>query len=174
MRNKRKIGVYLIAISILGMLLMPMALADSSNVTVTWVIPADTSVTITYPTGTGKIKFEPASKTFVEEQATSQGAGTAGMNIENIGNTALQINFTFSDTWYDAGLEFFNCSVNTNDNATKKVYWTNSNETANHTVVASLAVSADEDFWFWSTGTDCLESAEGDDTETLVVWYTNA
>ena len=172
MKN-RKFGAYLTTVLLIGFCLSFAAYtvgADSSNVTVTWVIPADESITITYPTGNGKIKFAPSSKTFVEEQADSQGGATAGMNIENTGNIALQINFTFSDTWYDAGLEYFNCSVDTNDNTTK-LYWTNDNETDNHTAVASLAVNVNEDFWFWSSGTDCLESGEGDDTETLVVWY---
>ena len=174
MRDKKKIGVYLLFGCIFGMLLMPSALADSENVTVTWIVPADEAITISYPTLSGGITFEPGSKTFVETVARNQTAATAGMNIENTGNTALQINFTFDSEWYDPGLEYFNCSVNANDNATKKIWWENTNETDNHTAVASLGTSSDEDFWFWSSGTDCLESGITDDTEILIVYYTNA
>jgi len=172
MKKTKKLCVYGIGLLLL-LSFVGYASADGSNVTVTWIIPADLSIAITYPTGESQIVFEPGSKTFSEEQARNQHTGAAGMNIENDGNTALQINFTFADAWYDAGLANFNCSVDSYNNATLKVYWTNSNETANHTVVANLAISASEDFWFWSTGTDCTESAIGEDTETLEVWYTN-
>lgn len=172
MKNSRKIGAYLIGMLMLG-IFTSVAMADSSTVTVTWIIPADESIQIQYPTGQSDIRFNPGSKNFSDEVAQGQDSGTPGMNITNNGNTALQINFTFNGTWYDAGLEYFNCSVDDQSNTTK-VYWTNDNETANHTVVAELAVDAMEEFWFWSCGTNCLESGAGDDLEGLVVWYTDS
>ena len=124
-------------------------------------------------TGEGQIEFNPGSKTFTDESAVSQTGATPGMNITNNGNTALQINFTFADTWYDAGITYFNCSIGDDTNSSL-AYWTNANETTgNVTVVASLAVDAVEEFWFFGSGTDMLESAVGEDTETLQVWYTD-
>ena len=93
--------------------------------------------------------------------------------IDSLGYDAgYQVSFRDGLPSFDDGLAFFNCSIDDQSN-TSSVYWTNSNETNNQTVVASLAVDAVEEFWFWSTGTNCIESGAGDDTETLKVWYTD-
>ena len=170
MKNSRKIGAYLIGMLML-VFFVSLAGADSSNVTVTWIIPADESIQIQYPTANGKIEFNPGSKTFNDKAADDQVEGTPAMNITNNGNTALQINFMFEDALYDSGIDFINCSIGDQTNTTN-VSWNNTNaSTTNHTVVATLAVDDTEEFWFFSTGTDMLESAIGDDTENLVVYF---
>ena len=170
MKNSRKIGAYLIGMLML-VFFVSLAGADSSNVTVTWIIPADESIQIQYPTGESDIRFNPGSKTFNDQVAVGQDDSTPGLNITNNGNTALQINFIFETALYDPGITFINCSIGDQTNSTN-VTWNNSNaSTTNHTVDASLAVDGTEEFWFWSCGTDMLESAAGEDTENLVVYY---
>jgi hypothetical protein len=139
--------------------------SDTQNVTTEWVIPGDDSIAVTYPTGQGKILFEPGSKDFTDTPATGQASGTAGVNVDNQGNQALIINGSWSANW-ETGVDYVNMSINDWGNTTSLSYGS-ANETVNQTWVASLAQGADEDFWFWTTGTDV---AQGTHQTTLEVW----
>jgi len=138
--------------------------ADTENITVTWVVSADTTITASYPTGEGKIEFSATTGDFTDLAATSQTAGDAALRIQNDGNTAVSLHMNFTSD-FPSGVTLVNVSVGDNTNSTL-YWWTNSNETNNQTVVASLdATGSDtEDFWFWSTGSGVAETAGEDRT----------
>lgn len=144
--------------------LSAIVLADTENITVTWVVAADTTITASYPTGEGKIEFSAASGDFINLSASSQTEANAGLRITNDGNTAVSLHMNFTSD-FPSGVQDVNMSVEDNTNATF-FNWESTNETNNQTVVASLpATGSDtEDFWFWSTGSGVAETAGEDRT----------
>ena len=138
--------------------------ADTENITVTWVVSADTTITASYPTAEGKIEFSATSGDFDDLGASSQTSATAALRIQNDGNTAVALYMNFTNDW-PSGVSFVNMSVNDNSNTSGQLFWwTDDNETNNQTVVASLAATGSdtEDFWFWSDGSAVAETAGED------------
>jgi len=150
---------------------VPTAEADSSDVTTTWIVPGDTTIGVSFPTGEGKVEFDATGvgQNFSDLPATSQASGTAALKISNQGNQALKINASWT-TDFPAGVDRVNISVSDNTNTTLKVY-SSANETDNQTLVASLGDGANEEFWFWSSGTEVAETAGVD--RTLRIWSTS-
>lgn len=139
--------------------------ADSDETTTEWVIPGDTTITITYPTGHGDLQFDCSGEDFTDQRATDQTAPNAGIKVTNDGNQNLLINGSWNGVW-QTGVNFVNMSISDNANTTTLSYGSG-NCTTNQTWVASLGQGANEDFWFWSTGADV---AEGTHQQTLTIW----
>lgn len=172
---KRKMYVMLIAIGMITIFGAVPALADSSDVTTTWIVPADTTIAISFPTGEGKVEFDAAGKNFTTLGASSQASGTAALTITNNGNTAVKIDAKWTADW-PTGVNYVNISISDwSDNTTYGTDWlsySSSNETTNQTWIASLADDGTEDFWFWTDGVDVDETAGVD--RTLRIYSTNA
>lgn len=174
MEKKTKTKIFGIAIAFCLVVVFGAAAtvtASNQNIVVTWIVPGDTSFSYDLAGAETEIVFDCDGMNFSDVAMRSQASGTPGLTITNGGNKALQINMTFSSTWYDEGIDFFNVSVDTNDNTTA-FWWTNANETNNQTVVESLPISDSEDFWFWSTGTEVSETGESADEEMFEIWGT--
>jgi len=140
------------------------ALADSTNVTVTWIIPGDTTLTVSFPTGEGKIEFDCVGMNFTEETPTGQTDSVSALRTSNNGNTAVSVYMYFADD-IPTNVTFVNVSVGDNLNTSGKYYWTQANDTtSNQTLVASLAIGSSEDFWFWTTGSNVEETTGVDKT----------
>jgi len=144
--------------------------ADSNDVTITWIVPADTTLTISYPTGEGKIEFDATGEgqTFSDLAASSQESGTAALRIQNDGNTALQIEANIAS--FPTNVTHVNLSIGDDSNTTRILYGS-ANCSANQTWIASLAIGGDQDFWFWSSGANVEETAGVD--RTLKIYATN-
>lgn len=158
---------------ILGLLMIAsisaMVLADSADVTTRWIVPADTTIGISYPNGETLIEFDASSQNFSDLEASSQTGALAALRITNNGNTAVQIEARWTAD-YPSGVKFVNISIDDATNSTFRSYW-DTNETTNQTWVASLDVDASEDFWFWSTGWGVAETTGVD--KTLKIYSTN-
>lgn len=141
-------------------------IADSDVTDTEWVIPGDTTITVTYPTGqSNKIQFDCVGQDFTDQRATDQTAGNAGIKVTNSGNQALWINGSWNGAW-QTGVDFVNMSISDNTNASSLSYGSG-NCTTNQTWVASLGIGANEDFWFWSTGASV---SEGTHNQDLTIW----
>jgi len=164
-----KIKAILVALTLLSVFGAASVSADSSDVTTTWIVPADTTIAISYPTGEGKIEFDAAGQNFTDLAATSQTGATAALTITNNGNTAVQIEARWTSDW-PTGVSYVNISVSDNTNSTSLSY-TDADETTNQTLVASLAKDGSESFWIWTTGNEVDETAGVD--RTLRIYSTN-
>lgn len=159
-----RIKVMLVA-SILLFAFTSIVTADSNNTTTEWVIPGDTTITVTYPTGQGKLQFDCVGEDFTDQGATDQTGVNAGIKVTNDGNQNLIINGSWSGAW-QTGISYVNMSIGDDTNSTSLTY-TSGNCQTNQTWKASLGQGANEDFWFWSDGVDV---AEGTHQQTLVIW----
>ena len=168
---KKQISILVATLFILGFLGLGVTTvsADSENVTTTWIVPGDTSITVSYPTAQGKIEFDCDAATFDKISATGQTAGTAALRVQNDGNTALLINGSWSSEW-PTNITHVNISISDSTNAST-IRYGDANETVNQTWVASLGIGSTEDFWFWSSGQNVEETAGVD--RTLVVYSVN-
>ena len=131
--------------------------ADTSDVTTRWIVPADTTIAISYPNGESLIEFNAAGKNFTDLAASSQTGENAALRVTNNGNTAVEIEFNWTAEW-PSGVEYVNISIEDDTNSTSKSF-SDADETVKQTMVASLADGDTEDFWFWTTGTDVDETA---------------
>ena len=167
-KTQRLVLVSLV-VSALFLSSIPTIMADSQNVTVRWIVPADTTIAVSYPSGESNVVFEPSGKTFTDEPAKSQTGSNAALRITNNGNTAVSINASFS-TDLPTGITFVNVSVGDNTNST--LYWyVPANDTDDQELDDSIAAAGGtQDFWFWSSGTDV---AEGTVDKTFTVTSSN-
>ena len=167
-KTKRLVLIGLVA-SALFLSSIPTIMADSQNVTVRWIVPADTTIVASYPSGESNVIFEPSGKTFTDEPAKSQTGSNAALRITNNGNTAVSINASFSADM-PTGVTFVNVSVGDNTNST--LYWyVPANDTDDQEIEDSIAASGGtQDFWFWTSGTDV---AEGTVDKTFTVTSSN-
>ena len=146
------------------------ASADSVDVTTQWIVGADTTITDTYPAHASEVEFQCSSGDFVDQKSTGQAVATPALKITNDGNTAVQIEGRWTSTGWSSGIEYVNMSIDAWDNVSSLSY-TDANELTNQTWVASLAISAEEDFWFWTTGHGVVETS--DDSQILRVYSSN-
>jgi hypothetical protein len=158
----KKIKIILFTIMVMmyfGVVIVPMTGADSQDVTVTWIIPGDDTITISFPTSEGKIEFDATSvgQNFSKLGATSQTESTAALRVTNQGNQALLIQGKFT-TALPPGVTYVNFSVGDNTNGTNG-QWTNATAQTNQTMKTSLADGTSEDFWFWSSGIEVAKTA---------------
>ncbi len=167
--KQNKIKSILIATSMLLVFGAGIALADSSDVTTEWIIPADTTFAISYPNSESQITFETTGQNFTNWGAKAQTDSLAALRITNNGNTAISIQARWTADW-PAGITFVNISVGDNTNSSKFTYGP-SNETTNQTIDANLAISGTEDFWFWSSGVEVAETTGV--ARTLRIYSTN-
>lgn len=144
-------------------------IADSSDVTTRWIVPADTTLGISYPSGESLIEFNCAGKNFSYHPATGQDAASSALRVTNNGNTAVKIEFNWTADW-PSGITDVNISVGDNTNATAFLFGS-ANETTKQTVDASVAIAGHQDFWFWTCGTNVEETAGVD--RSLRVTTTN-
>lgn len=166
---KKQIVYLLGMLLIFAITLTPLVLAGEQDVTTTWIIPGDTTISVSYPNSETKITFEPSSGTFDDQKAKAQTSSLAALRVSNDGNTALEIRGRWTTDWA-TGATYVNMSIEDDTNASHLSYG-DTNETVNQTWVASLAVSDTEDFWFWADGTDMAETAGVD--RTLRVYSVN-
>lgn len=148
------------------------ARAATGDVTVSWVIPTDLTITISYPTGEVDVRFDPTSGTFPQFPAKSQGASgsPAAFRVTNSGNVAVKLDAAFISTFPTGVAEFriANTASGGNPGTGQKV-WCGStsdtgqtpagicsgtgNETVSQTLILSLAVAGTHDRWAWAWGT---------------------
>jgi hypothetical protein len=163
-KNTKRIVLLLATSMVVAFFGAGTALADSENVTVTWIVPEDTSIRIEYPTGEVKIIFDATGigMNFTNLSAKSQTIGTAALKVWNEGNTAINITFDFN-SWH-TNVTYVNVSVGDGANTSGAKWWNNANNTTGQTVTASLAMGGSEEYWFWSSGIYCPETAGTDRT----------
>lgn len=170
--KKRKLGALAISLAMLGVFGAGAAFADSQTVTVTWIVPGDTSFSIAWAGAESEIVFDTGDQNFTGVKARSQVAATPIINITNNGNTAVDYHMLFNLT-FPTGIDYVNCSVYDNTNATL-FYWTQANDTtSNQTVASAIAVDGYADFWFYSDGTEVGETAEAEDLIGLIITAVN-
>ena len=170
MKNKTKIYVMLIAFSMISVFGASAVIADTSDVTTTWIVPADTTISISFPNGQAKIEFDAASQNFSNQCATDQADATAALRVSNHGNTAITVEASWLAEW-PTGVTSVNISIGDDTNASK-LWYGDANETTNQTWNASLAVDGANDFWFWTDGAEVEETAGIE--RTLRVYSSNA
>ncbi len=144
-------------------------LADSGDVTTRWIVPADTTIGISYPNGETLIEFSATAQNFSNLSASSQTGALSALRITNNGNTAIQVDARWTAD-YPSGVKYVNISVSDATNDTFRSY-SDTNETTNQTWSTSIAVDGTEDYWFWSTGWEVAETAGVD--KTLRIYSTN-
>jgi len=152
-----------------GLAITPVS-ADSNDVTVTWIVPADTTLTLSYPTGEGKIEFDSTGigKTFSDLGATGQAADTAAIRIQNDGNTIVSIDANIAS--FPTNVTHVNFSQSMTDN-NSGVHYGSGNCSDNQTWTESIAIGGQEDFWAWSSGANVEETAGVD--KTLKIYAVN-
>jgi hypothetical protein len=165
-----KIGIVML---VFGVLLTPYTVntskADTEDVTTRWIVPADTTIAVSYPNSESLIIFEPAGQDFSNVAAKSQTAILAALMVTNNGNTAVKIEGNWTTDW-PTGITFVNISIGDATNASH-LHYIPADETTKQQWVASLAIGANEEFWFWSSGENVAETAGVD--RTLRVTSTN-
>lgn len=139
---------------------------NAADITTTWIVPGDTTIAVSYPTGEGKIEFDadPIGQNFSDLRASSQGASTAALKITNQGNQNLDIDMSWSAAW-PTGVKHVNISAGDNSNSSSFTY-TAANAQVDQTV-ATIADGGNEEFWFWTHGKEVAANAAGID-RTLV------
>ena len=170
MKNKTKIYAMLIAFSMVSIFGASAAIAESSDVTTTWIVPADTTIATSFPNAKDHIEFNAAGQNFSDLAATDQTGVNAALRVTNNGNTAIKIEAKWTAEW-PTGVTSVNISIGDNTNASK-LWYGDANETTNQTWNASLAVDGANDFWFWTDGAE-VEETEGIE-RTLRVYSSNA
>jgi len=174
-RNK-KIGAILFGLCMVMIFGAGAVTGDSTDVVVTWIVPGDTSFSLTFAGIETEIVFDCGDRNFTGVGARSQTTETPILNITNNGNTAIDIHMVFNAS-FATGVQYVNCSVNTPDNTT--LFWwegpagSDNASSSNQTVSPSIAIGDGEDFWFYSTGVEVEETAEGEDTLSLKVTSVN-
>ena len=152
-----------------GILLMPSlintARADSQNVTTRWIVPADTTISLSFPNSESLITFDTPGMNFTNVSAKAQTGILAALRVTNAGNTAVKLSGAWTLDW-PTGVTFVNISVTDDTNATK-IWYTPANETSSCDWVASLAIGTSEDFWFWSSGANVAKTTGVDRTLTV-------
>ena len=171
--RKAIIGSMYVVTLVLGMLMLPGLVntveADTGNVTTRWIVPADTTISISFPNGQTLIEFNAAGKNFTDLGATAQTDVLAALAVTNNGNTAVKIEGNWTAEW-PTGIVNVNISIGDNTNATALTY-TTADETTKQEWNASLPIGSTVEFWFWSSGTEVAETAGVD--RTLMVTSTN-
>lgn len=161
------------------------AKASTADVTVTWVIPSDKTISVSYPTSLTAVTFTPGVATFARQKADSQTDAVAAYRVTNDGNVAVKVTGQFSGTPPSGVSEFLEAnSSSSNVPPTTLIQWvctavvdtsqspaghcnTASNwTTATMGVVTSLAAAGTFDKWCWSWGTTV---AAGTNSATLVL-----
>ncbi len=159
---------------VLGLLMVTtfsaLVVGDTEDVTTRWIVPGDTTITISYPNGETDIEFNAAGMNFTDLAATSQTSELAALRVNNDGNTGLEINASWT-TEFPPGVKYVNLSMHDDTNTTRFSYG-DTNETVNQTWNASLGLGDSNDFWFWTTGIE-VEETEGTE-KTLRIWSTSA
>jgi hypothetical protein len=126
------------------------AQAVSYTVTVKWIVPADYSLSISYPTGNSEIDFSPLGKNFTGLDADDQLSTVWAMNITNIGNAAVDISANFTAGAMATGITFFNLSTTFANE--KMWFWVPANATTAQEISDNLAVGSHGGWWAWSSG----------------------
>jgi hypothetical protein len=126
--------------------------------TIRYVVPADTSFTITYPAGTTEMWFEPSSQTD-EVNATNQTDSQPIITFTNTGNVEEYFDIKINETneasivlkcgsLYGSWQDECDCEGTTNDpmTATKCCNITTTNSRVN---ASALAISDTQTLWCW-------------------------
>jgi hypothetical protein len=164
--NKIKVVIATLMVAMAFGAVVPTISADSENVTTTWIVPGDTTISVSYPSGEGKIEFDAtdAGQNFTDLGATSMNPTTAALKVTNQGNQDLNIDMSWSSNW-PTGVRFVNISVNDDTNGTSFSFGAG-NATVDQTV-ATISDGGNEEFWFWTTGNDVAQT-DGVDRDLIV------
>jgi len=150
-------------------------LSDSEAVTVSWVVPADTTFSLAWAGSETEINFDDDidGMNFTNAAPDSQTGATPIINLTNNGNTEVDVKMLFNASLYDDGINYVNVSVGDNTNSSK-FWWEGQNgadnaSTNNQTVKADLAIGATVGFWVWTCGVEVEQTAVDDDLMTLQI-----
>ncbi len=137
---------------------IPIASADTVNITTSWNVPISTAFSIGYPFGNTNITFAPGSATFTDEPAEDQTDAVSSYNTTNDGNVAIDVQADFTSDFPSGVTEFRTCDASSGDAPSGTCWWwTDSNETGNkQTIISSLAPAGQENLWAWSTGSNVV------------------
>jgi len=142
----------------------------TANATVTWTIPTDTTISISYPTGRSDINFAPSSGTTAQLKATSQTDSVAAVRITNNGNVPVTLSAAFTTSLGSGIAEFRIANVSSSDAPSDgQIWWCGAesdsgmsppggcsgtdNSTTSRTIRGSsqkLAVGSSHDLWAWT------------------------
>lgn len=164
------------------------ARAATADVTVTWVIPSDLSLSVSYPTALVAVRFSPGTATFAELAADSQGASgvPASFRVTNNGNTALRLDAAFTGTFPSGVAEYRIANASSSSlPSSGQIWWCGgtsdtgqtpagacsgaNNETTSRTLMGTaekLGVGNTHDWWSWSWG---VNVAAGSVSRTLTI-----
>lgn len=173
----KKVYVIGIILSFVVVFLGAGALADNEDVTVSWVVTADTSFSLAFAGDETEIHFDDNidGMNFTNVAPDSQTSGTPMLTLTNNGNTLVDVTMAFDSAFDDDGIAFFNASIDAIDNSS--LYWwegramggADNASTNNQTVKEDLGIGDNLQIWIWSTGVEVEQSDVGEDTETLAI-----
>ncbi len=146
------------------------AKADTSDVTTRWIVPADTTIVISFPNGQSIIEFNAVEQNFSGLGATAQTVSLSALRVKNNGNTPVQIEGNWTSA-FPTNVTHVNMSIGDWTNSSSLDY-TTANCQTKQTWVASLETGESEDFWFWTSG-EMVEETGGED-RTLRIHSSNA
>lgn len=166
MKTKAKAIVVALVVT-LALCSIPSVGADSSEVTVTWVVPADTTIQVSLPANATAITFKPAGMTFTDEPADGQLDGTPALRVVNGGNTALEINGNFSGAFH-TNVTYVNFSA-THTAGSDIASFSNAEATANTVkqMTASLGIGGTANYYAFSDGTNVEMTSGASQTFTV-------
>lgn len=167
MKTKTKqIYTILIGFSMMFVFWAGTAIADSSNVTVRWVVPGDYSISVELPANADRVQFSVDGKNFSDYPALGQLADTPAIRITNTGNTNIEIEARFSSAFH-TNVTHVNFTTD-NTSTTERIPYGTGNYSTNQTWVDPLSMGANHERWAWTSGNMVPESAGAD--ATLVIY----
>ena len=162
------------------------ARASTASVTVTWVIPTDKTIAVSYPTGLTASRFSPALSSFARQVADSQTDGVGSFAVTNNGNVAVTISGVFTGSFATGIAEYRIANASSSGvPSTGQIWWCgatsdtgqspagscsgSANATTSRTMMGTaqtLAAGATHTWWAWSWGTTV---AAGTVSDTLTL-----
>jgi hypothetical protein len=138
----------------------------TANVTVTWVIPVDKTISISYPTGLVASRFSPSGSTFSNLAADSQTDATASWRVTNDGNVAISLTAAFIGSM-PSGVTLYKIATASSGGSPsgEQHWWTNANATVSQGIHSgTLDPASYWDYFAWSSGSGV---AGGSASQTL-------
>ena len=182
-RALRALLISVLLIAGMSLVALPLVKAATAAVTVTWAIPTDKTISVSYPTALTEVRFSPSSMTFARLAANSQTDGVGAFRVTNDGNVVLAISGMFNDHVPTGVAEFLIadssvsgvptggllrwCGAISDTGQTPAGGCTGTvTDTTSQSMLASLAVGANKIWWSWSWGT-AATAGTNSDTFTL-------
>jgi len=147
--------------------IVPSVGADSSEVTVTWIVPADTTIGVSLPANATAITFDASGMNFSDLAADGQSDGTPALQVTNQGNTDIKVEGNFSGGFH-TNVTYVNFSA-THTAGSDIASFTNAQAVAKtkQTMTASLSIGSSEDYYAFSDGVYVEQTVGSSQTFTI-------